>query len=146
MGRGGHLEIIPAPFPPWPPLMIGWDPEPSVHQEELPGRTPKSGADLGPTHEPEPEFGVPQGARNYWVLALKPQCGCGGGKDVDLTMAGSMPSGQPACASQLLPTRCLGMSLLSSYEGLRQEIQRLAQESRGAAAGWCSSLIQRTRS
>ena len=42
--------------------MLGWDPEPSVHQEGLPGGTPKSGADLGSsTHEPEARgWGAPR--------------------------------------------------------------------------------------
>lgn len=49
------------------------------------------------------------------------------GSDADLTMAEALFSGQSTdhwSAAVLL----LGMSLLSSYEGLRQEIQRLAQE------------------
>lgn len=42
-------------------------------------------------------------------------------------MLRSAVPGQPAGCWPLLPPRP-GMSLLSSYEGLRQEIQRLAQE------------------
>lgn len=42
-------------------------------------------------------------------------------------MVWSAVPGQPA-GCWLLPPPLLGMSLLSSYEGLRQEIQRLAQE------------------
>lgn len=49
------------------------------------------------------------------------------GSDADLTMAEPLFPGQSTdhWPATVLP---LGMSLLSSYEGLRQEIQRLAQE------------------
>ena len=63
--------------------MLGWDPEPSVHQEGLPGGTPKSGADLGSsTHEPEARGReVPRSGCSELLGAGSeaPECGCGGG-------------------------------------------------------------------
>lgn len=50
---------------------------------------------------------------------------CRGRAATDLTMIGSAVPGQPGASCHAV---LLGMSLLSSYEGLRQEIQRLAQE------------------